>query len=218
MKLLFILTSLVLFLISCSSIPESSDRDNKGESLEEAIIPMETAISINNKTTSSPRTPTKYENGKVIKEEVFSIDPYRIVIPTINVDAMIEQVGTIENGEMGVPDSFETVGWYNEGPMPGKRGNSVFSGHVDSKNGPAVFYELKDLGPGDEIYVYNKAGDSLTFVVEAIEIYPEDDSPVSAIFDYSYQSKLNLITCTGTFDRSTRNYSDRLVVYSSLAK
>ncbi|MGD6831028.1 class F sortase [Sutcliffiella halmapala] len=164
------------------------------------------------------RTPSTNENGKVVKEERTIIEPHRIDISSIGVDAIVEQVGVIENGQMGVPESFETVGWYNQGHMPGERGNTVISGHVDSRNGPAVFFELKNLDTRDEIQVFNKEEESLTYVVDRIETYGEGEAPVDAIFDYSCQSNLNLITCTGTFDRSVREYSDRLVVYSSLKK
>lgn len=170
------------------------------------------------KTAIPTRTPSTNENGKVVKEERTIIEPHRIDISSIGVDAIVEQVGVIENGQMGVPESFETVGWYNQGHMPGERGNTVISGHVDSRNGPAVFFELKNLDTRDEIQVFNKEEESLTYVVDRIETYGEGEAPVDAIFDYSCQSNLNLITCTGTFDRSVREYSDRLVVYSSLKK
>ncbi|MGD6781724.1 class F sortase [Sutcliffiella horikoshii] len=222
MRLLTTLSFMLLLLVGCSSGNTSGTTDDQATEMEtpnaEATAASETAAPTNQKTPLPTRTQTTNVNGKVIKDESISIEPHRIEIPSIGVDALVEQVGVIENGQMGVPESFETVGWYNEGPMPGERGNSVISGHVDSRNGPAVFFELKNLEAGDEIIVSNADGESLTYVVDRIETYPEDESPVEAIFDYSFQSNLNLITCTGTFNRESRNYSDRLVVYSSLKK
>ncbi|MGM0838013.1 MAG: class F sortase [Bacillota bacterium] len=182
------------------------------------LPPQKQQPRLKEKTAIPTRTPSTNENGKVVKEERTTNEPHRIVISSIGVDATVEQVGVIENGQMGVPESFETVGWYNQGPMPGVRGNTVISGHVDSRNGPAAFFELKNLEPGDEIQVFNKEEESLTYVVDRIETYGEGEAPVDAIFDYSFQSNLNLITCIGTFDRSVREYSDRLVVYSSLKR
>ncbi|WP_404461177.1 class F sortase [Sutcliffiella horikoshii] len=221
MRLLTALSFMLVLLVGCSSenTPGTTgDQATEMETPNEATAFSETTVPANQKTPLPTRTQTTNENGKVIKDESISIEPHRIEIPSIGVDALVEQVGVIENGQMEVPESFETVGWYNEGPMPGERGNSVISGHVDSRNGPAVFFELKNLEAGDEIIVSNEAGESLTYVVDRIETYPEDESPVEAIFDYSFQSNLNLITCTGTFNRESRNYSDRLVVYSSLKK
>jgi LPXTG-site transpeptidase (sortase) family protein len=157
-------------------------------------------------------------NGKVIKESRESIMPSRIQIPKLNVDAKIETVGLLDNGQMGVPASFETVGWYENGPKPGERGNAVFAGHVDSKKGPAVFFYLKKLKEGDEVIVFDKKGKSLTFMVKDVKNYPTELSPVDEIFDYSYQSHLNLITCTGVYNRKTGNHSERLVVYTILKR
>lgn len=220
MKLLTALSIMLLLLVAGCSSENTAGSEQASEMVapNEATASSEAATPTNKKTPIPTRTQTTNENGKVIKDESISIEPHRIEIPSIEVGALVEQVGVIENGQMGVPESFETVGWYNEGPMPGERGNSVISGHVDSRNGPAVFFDLKNLEAGDEIIVSNKAGESLTYVVDRIETYPEDDSPVEAIFDYSFQSNLILITCTGTFNRESRNYSDRLVVYSSLKK
>ncbi|MFE7062002.1 class F sortase [Sutcliffiella sp. NPDC057660] len=96
--------------------------------------------------------------------------------------------------------------------MPEDRGN------VDSRNCHAILFVLKNLKSRDEIQMFNNEEESLTYVVDRIETYGKGEAPVDAIFDYSFQSNLNLITCTGTFDRSVREYSDRLVVYSSLKK
>lgn len=218
MKHLIIISTMLLLLAGCSSANDTANNTNQKETQKTETATTEAAAPEKEKTAIPTRTPSTNENGKVVKEQRTTIEPHRIVISSIGVDAIVEQVGVIENGQMGVPESFETVGWYNQGPMPGERGNTVISGHVDSRNGPAVFFELKNLEPGDEIQVFNKEGDSLTYVVDRIETYPEGEAPVDAIFDYSFQSNLNLITCTGTFDRSVREYSDRLVVYSSLKK
>ncbi|WP_223701617.1 class F sortase [Sutcliffiella deserti] len=218
MKQLIILTTTLLLLVGCSSANDTANKTNQEQTKQPETATTEAATPKQEKASTPIRTPSTNVNGKVVKEERTTIKPYRLVIPAIDVDARVEQVGVIENGQMGVPESFETVGWYNEGPLLGERGNTVISGHVDSRNGPAVFFELKDLKPGDEIQVYNDKEVSLTYIVERIETYAEGEAPVEAIFDYSFQSNLILITCTGTFDRSVREYSDRLVVYSSLKK
>jgi sortase A len=49
------------------------------------------------------------------------------------------------------------------------------------------------------------------------QVYPYNDAPLQQIFGPSPQAHLNLITCGGTFDRASRNYNKRLVVYTRLA-
>ncbi|MGM0852354.1 MAG: class F sortase [Bacillota bacterium] len=43
---------------------------------------------------------------------------------------------------MAVTESFEKTGWYQGGYKPGESGNAVIGGHVDSRNGPAIFIIL----------------------------------------------------------------------------
>ena len=41
---------------------------------------------------------------------------------------------------------------------------------------------------------------------------------LATVFGYSYRSNLNLITCTGDFNREKGTHEERLVVYTELAK
>lgn len=160
---------------------------------------------------------TKVKNDQpIIKDIREKIIPAQIIIPVINVKAQIEEVGLLENGQMGVPEDFDQVGWFKEGVMPGEQGNAVLAGHVDSKTGPAIFYHLEKLTKGDEINVTDKNGKSLTFVVYDKKSYATDSAPVDKVFGFSYRSQLNLITCTGTFNREKGTHEERLVVYTVL--
>ena len=48
---------------------------------------------------------------------------------------------------------------------PGQNGPSVIAGHVDSFTGPAVFFNLKSLNPGDRVTVGLSSGQSVAFQV-----------------------------------------------------
>jgi LPXTG-site transpeptidase (sortase) family protein len=161
-------------------------------------------------TTSSPYA------DSIIKDDRTGIVPASLEIPAIDLKADVEAVGLKKNGEMDVTESFESTGWYQKGYKPGEPGSAVIGGHVDSRNGPAIFYNLNKLTKGDELTVTSKDGEIRTFVVIDKKEYPWDDAPLKSIFGYSHSSTLNLITCTGDFDRSSRNYSKRLVVYTEL--
>ncbi len=151
-----------------------------------------------------------------LKEEINGIVPMQIEIPALGVNTTIENVGTLENGEMGVPEGIDTVGWFEPGPKPGERGNAVMAGHVDSKTGPAVFYKLDQLAPGDEVIITGKDGESKTFIVTGKQSYPRKEAPVEDIFGFSYSKNLNLITCSGKYSRDEGTHEERLVVYSEL--
>ncbi|WP_369679964.1 DUF4397 domain-containing protein [Bacillus sp. FJAT-45066] len=57
---------------------------------------------------------------------------------------------------------------------------------------------------------------ALTFIVKKVESSPYDAAPLRSIFGPSTNRQLNLITCSGTYNRSTQNHTERLVVYTEL--
>jgi sortase A len=143
-------------------------------------------------------------------------NPSRVRIPSLGVNAPVESVGLDEGGRMDVPKDYDNVGWYNRGFKPGEIGSAVVAGHLDSPTGAAVFYRLEQLGPGDEVIVEGSDGSSLTFVVETSRQYADASFPINQVFDTADTVRLNLITCDGIFNRSSRLYSHRLVVYTVL--
>ena len=67
---------------------------------------------------------------------------------------------------MQAPDNAYDVAWYNFSARPGFGGNVVFAGHVDYiRVGPAVFWNLKDLEPGDLIRVQLADGTEYKYAV-----------------------------------------------------
>ncbi len=145
--------------------------------------------------------------------------PVKLKIPKIKVDANIEYVGLAADGAMDVPKNYDNTAWYQLGPRPGERGNAAIAGHVDSKTGKAVFWDLSKLKPGDEIFVDCEDGVERKFVVKEIASYKRADAPLDRIFGASTHTSLNLITCdpTSTFNRTTNEYAANVVVYTELA-
>jgi sortase A len=142
--------------------------------------------------------------------------PKILTIPKLAITAPIEFVGLDADGNMATPQNTNNVGWYKLGVAPGEKGNAVIAGHFDSETGPAVFYQLSQLAIGDEILLEDKKGTKHTFRVIRKEIYNSDQVPLAAIFGDADSAYLNLITCDGVFDKQTKNYSKRLVVYTKL--
>jgi sortase (surface protein transpeptidase) len=115
------------------------------------------------------------------------------------------------------PSQWGVAGWYADGVYPGQLGPAVIAGHIDSINGPAVFYRLHDLAPGARVQVTEKNGTVLTFVVDSLQSFPKNQFPSKAVYGPSPYPVLRLITCTGDFDWATHNYLDNLVVSAHLA-
>ncbi|GGF23286.1 hypothetical protein GCM10010954_22590 [Halobacillus andaensis] len=143
------------------------------------------------------------------------ITPSKIEIPSIQVSAPITKEGLTENGGMEVPDNDKDVGWFEPGTKPGDKGNAVLAGHVDSYKGPAVFFDLDQLKAGDEILIHGEDS-TLTFEVKEVVAYPTDEAPINQIFGSSDAPSLNLITCTGLYDREAETHQERLVVYTEV--
>ncbi len=145
--------------------------------------------------------------------------PIRLKIPTLNIDTVIESVATDSAGRMGIPSNDDNVAWWMLGAMPGDIGNAVIAGHYDKKDGgAAVFYNLDDLKIGDVIETIDADSKKYTFKVVKKEIYKDESFPLDLVFGKSTNENLNLITCEGTFDKNTKNYSDRLVIFTTLQK
>jgi hypothetical protein len=143
--------------------------------------------------------------------------PVRLVIPEIGVATRLVRLGLEPDGGMQVPEDFGDAGWFASGPVPGQVGPAVIAGHVDSKTGPAVFYRLRELRPGQAILVERADGARLRFLVEQARSYPKAGFPTAAVFGPVPSAALRLITCTGDFDRARGSYRDNLVVFARLA-
>ena len=147
-------------------------------------------------------------------------NPLRLVIPTIGVNAFVEQLGIQANGDLATPTQspWDDVGWYKLGPHPGERGSAVIDGHLDRPGGSwAVFWRLSDMRVGDEVLVVNGAGKTLHFRVTRMAFYAPQAAPLQDIFGNGGGIYLNLLTCAGDWIPSEKQTTLRLVVYTSLA-
>jgi len=210
MKCIYLFAFLSIFIVGCQGA--QSVNEEMGSHTETIQTTAESEQKITHQYQSDEI------DSPIIKDNREGIIPIKVSIPSINVSADIEKVGLLDNGQMGVPEKFEQVGWYKEGILPGEQGNAVLAGHVDSKTGPAIFYHLHKLEVGDEVHVMNEDGEKLTFIVYDKKSFDTESAPVEKIFGYSYRSNLNLITCTGDFNREKGTHEERLVVYTELAK
>ena len=142
--------------------------------------------------------------------------PVRLKIPKINVDAEIDPMGTTPSGAMEIPSGPKNVGWYKSGPHPGDSGSAVIDGHYGRwKNGEgSVFDDLNNLEKGDILYVEDENGMATSFVVRESRKY-DPNADASDVFESSDgKSHLNLITCEGTWNKDSKSYSQRLVVFA----
>ena len=115
-----------------------------------------------------------------------------------------------------MPTVVQQPGWYRLGPSPGQIGSAVILGHVDSTEGPAVFFNLRSLVAGNKVNVTLADGIVAQFRVASIATYLKSNFPDAAVYTSHGYSALQLVTCGGAFDTETGHYLSNIVVFTSL--
>jgi hypothetical protein len=182
----------------------------------QAAVPSATSADVSSADPSGGDTSTTVKTPAVLVHPVR--DPNRIVIPAIDVDAVVVPVGLLATGDMETPP-WGIAGWYSLGPAPGEPGPAVVLAHVDSVHGRDVFYDLKKLEPGDEVFVYGSDGsDPAVFLVDSVETQLKAELPRERIWFYSEDPLIRLITCGGKYDRKWGHYLANVIVYGHLVR
>lgn len=168
---------------------------------DEINIPLEVSEKF---TKRVPTTETRIESVSTFNRH--------LIIPSLSIDAKIQDVGITRKGNMSTPSNFFDVGLYKYGPLPGDKGNAVIDGHVDNGLGlKAVFGNLKNIKVGDDIYVEREKDIKVHFVVSSIDTY-DYNAPSRVVFEGGDESYVKLITCAGTWIPNLRTHDKRLVV------
>jgi sortase (surface protein transpeptidase) len=171
--------------------------------------PPEQVKSVATKTPAVTITPTPVDDAQ----------PVHLSVPSIGINAPVEQVGILANGDLATPtrNPWVDTGWYSNGPLPGERGSAVIDGHLDRPGGfPAVFWYLRDVHAGDAVYITEKDGRQLRFHVTRIAYFTPQNAPLQDIFGNNSGIYLNLITCAGDWIPAQHQTTLRLVVYTTL--
>jgi sortase (surface protein transpeptidase) len=147
-------------------------------------------------------------------------EPVRIEIPRIGVSSGLLKLGKDEHGAVETkPLPWGVAGWYTGGPRPGDPASAVIMGHVDSKeSGPAVFYRLRELRPGDQVLVKRADGSVVRFGVQRTAQYPKANFPTDEVYYPTGTPELRLITCGGSFDDATGHYRSNIIVFAKLER
>ncbi len=144
--------------------------------------------------------------------------PVRLTIPQLQIDQSLIGLRVKPDRELEVPSDYNDIGWWSTGPAPGDAGAALLVGHVDSKEGPAVFYRLSSLKKGDRISVRRADGRTVTFAVTGSRSFAKDNFPDKLVYRTDGKPSLHLVTCGGAYDRETGEYRNNTVVFADLVK
>jgi LPXTG-site transpeptidase (sortase) family protein len=153
----------------------------------------------------------------------------RFIIAKYGVNAPLSLKTVNLDGAMPDPNGPDDVALYNFSPFgpglggtPGKGGNVVMAGHVDSglrpcKNGTvqppcqAVLWDLSEMRVGDEVEI-RYGGQSIKYRVTANPSIKTGEADWTKIVTSTAEESLTVITCGGDFNRVTREYGSRQVL------
>ncbi|MFF4798998.1 class F sortase [Streptomyces sp. NPDC001351] len=145
--------------------------------------------------------------------------PDRVRIPTIRVDAPVLPVGLATDGWVGAPppEDPNLAGWFTGAVTPGEKGTAVVVGHVDNKQGPAVFYNLGALKKGNRVEIARKDGKTAVFEIYGIEVFEKNNFPGDRVYASKGGPELRVITCGGGFSKK-HGYDGNVVVFARLVE
>ena len=139
----------------------------------------------------------------------------RLLIPSIAVDAPFSYKIVPPSGQMPNPNSWDDVAYYDFaqfpdlGGLPGKGGNIVIAGHVDYiRHGPAVFWRLRDLKPGDIVTIRMTDGTVYSYKIEFNKVLDPNTADWSGIVSATADESVTLISCTGVFEAGHYNHRE----------
>lgn len=169
-----------------------------------------------------PSTPSGSPGAaaKPAEKPLAASPPVEISIPSIGVRSQVKPIGLAEDGTLAVPQpgpDEDKAAWFENSPTPGQPGPAIIEGHVDTRSGPSVFFELGKLRPGAKILVTRADGVVAVFKVDAVRNYAKARFPTGTVYGAKDLSRpaLRLITCSN-FDQTLRTHTGNAVVFAGL--
>jgi LPXTG-site transpeptidase (sortase) family protein len=169
--------------------------------------------------TSSIDTPDETKPAKDYEWKGAPGDPKYIKLPTINAEGFMQVVGVDQNNQVAVPTNIHMAGWFRDSVRPGQKGLSIIDGHLNGTEADGIFIHLQKMKKDDTFTIEFGDGSTKQFEVTGVTtVATKDAATVLFSQDPKATNQLNLITCGGTFDRSSRLYDKRVIVSSRLIR
>lgn len=188
-----------LVLVGCGADPSSP-----------VASPTSPTSSVSASATRIQPTPARQGRTAASQRETFT--PESIVLPSGDVVAVTPAVTT--KGALEVPNAADTAGWWDGSAQVGEAfGSTVIAGHVDTAAvGLAPFAQLRDAEAGDVVWLEGSGQRAGYRVTDVSTVDKDVLASSSDALSQTGTHRLSLITCTGTWDPTTRHYDSNLVV------
>lgn len=175
---------------------------------------------VDNDNDNSGDVPSETKpGGKLTDYQVAPLLPKFIKIGKLGVNARIKPLGVTADNQLQAPTNIYDAGWYNASARPGDsdtNGAILIDGHVHGPTLPGVFSNLKQLQIGDSIEIAR--GDNQVFAYQVVKVQDYDAKTlnlgIALVSAQPGKPGLNLITCSGSYNRATNQYAQRTIVFA----
>ena len=144
--------------------------------------------------------------------------PIQLAVPSIGLTAPLLGLGLDGKGAPEMPPYSQprTAGWLRDTVTPGEAGAAVLVGHVDTRTGPAVLWNLSAVKPGAQVEIARLDGTTALFTVDELRTFRKDAFPAARVYTGGPDSELRIITCGGGYDRIRQEYTGNVVLFAHL--
>lgn len=172
-----------------------------------------------NVITYSTDQPDENPPGKDFVWKGKPTDPKYITLPTIKAGGFLQNVGVDQKKAVAVPNNIHMAGWFVDTVLPGAQGLSVIDGHVNGRVNAGIFKNLTKLQAGDSLSIEFGNGSKKEF--EVVKLVTKDTKDAAGVLftqEPGVLNQINLITCSGTWDKQSQQYSQRTIAITKLKK
>lgn len=142
--------------------------------------------------------------------------PRLVYIDALNVRARTLPMGVNTDGSMQAPINIFDAGWYSNSSKPGEVGAVVINAHASGRLREGLFAYIDTIQSGDSITIEKGDGSTVEYRVVQVEEVPLDQVDMAKVLlPYGTTTRgLNLITCSGSYDKASSTYDHRTIVYA----
>lgn len=142
--------------------------------------------------------------------------PRILKIPSLKINARIQQMGINSIGAIQAPVNIYDSGWYAGSAKPGGSGAVFIDGHASGATRMGLFAYIDTMKVGDMVSVERGDGEVFNYKVVHVETVSKDTVTMDTFLNTYGNAKegLNLMTCTGTWIQSQKTYDKRAIVFT----
>ena len=150
--------------------------------------------------------------GSASAEPVARMEPLRLAIPSLGVEAPIEDRPVTRGGDLVIPGDPQVVGrWDGGAALDSRDGTTLLAGHVDIRGDLGALHRLASVEPGAEVRTSDARGRVTRWAVTGLDVRRKENLPA---FSATGHRRLVLVTCGGPVLRSGHGwtYRDNVIV------